>query len=153
MLFRSAYSYEAHRDLLTQVAHGSGLSAYGYANDAIGRRTSMSRSGSVFANPDALNYGYNSKSELTSAQSTSDPDYVYGYSYDSIGNRLTSSEKGAASTYTSNNLNQYTSIDITTPTYDYDGNMLTNGLGWAFAWDAESRIATQQSGTQRIDCK
>ena len=54
----TAWSYEPHRDLVTEVANGS-VSKYGYTNDAPGRRTSMSRSGSAFAVPDILTYGYN----------------------------------------------------------------------------------------------
>ena len=54
----TAWSYEPHRDLVTEVANGS-VSKYGYTNDAPGRRTSMSRSCSAFAVPDILTYGYN----------------------------------------------------------------------------------------------
>ena len=38
----STWSYEAHRNLVTQLTNGS-VSTFGYVNDVLGRRTSMSR--------------------------------------------------------------------------------------------------------------
>ena len=67
-----AKSYDANRNLLTQVkntAAGATVSQYDYANDALGRRTSVKNSGLAFSQiPDAFTlYGYNDRSELTSA--------------------------------------------------------------------------------------
>ncbi len=42
----SLYSYETNRDIETNITHGT-FASYGYANDAIGNRSSMSRVGSV----------------------------------------------------------------------------------------------------------
>jgi len=106
-------SYEPHRDLVTSVEHQVGqttLSAYGYSNDAIGRRTAMARSGTAFAAADTISYGYNDRSEVTSAESTlfDGNNYKYNYQYDPIGNRLSENHNGNISNYTANSLNQYT---------------------------------------------
>ena len=77
----TTWSYEQDRDLVMQVQNGT-ISIYGYTNDAIGRRTSMSRSGSAYANPDTIAYTYNDRSELTGAQSNVDSTYSYCYAYD-----------------------------------------------------------------------
>lgn len=132
------WSYEPHRNLITEVANGS-ISTFGYTNNAIGNRTSMNRSGSAFAAPDTLNYQYNSRSEVTGVNSTINEAYTYMYTYDSIGNRLTANESGIPYTYSSNALNQYTQINTEAPTYDADGNMLTNGT-WNYTWDSENRL-------------
>ena len=148
----TAWSYEANRDLVTQVANGS-VSTYGYANDALGRRTSMSRGGSVFTVPDILTYGYNDRSEVISAQSNVDENYAYSYSFDPIGNRLNSSLAGADWAYTTNNLNQYTQLvkgtDTWDPTYDDDGNMLTR-MGWTQVWNGENRLIETSRGDTRL---
>ena len=148
----TAWSYEANRDLVTQVANGS-VSTYGYANDALGRRTSMSRGGSVFTVPDILTYGYNDRSEVISAQSNVDENYAYSYSFDPIGNRLNSSLAGADWTYTTNNLNQYTQLvkgtDTWDPAYDDDGNMLTR-MGWTQVWNGENRLIETSRGDTRL---
>ncbi|MPM29932.1 hypothetical protein SDC9_76474 [bioreactor metagenome] len=148
----TAWSYEANRDLVTQVANGT-KSIYGYVNDTLGRRTSMSRSGSVFAAPDLLTYGYNDRSEVITAQSNVDANYVYGYNYDPIGNRNTANLTGTAWTYASNNLNQYTLLQFgsTTenPTYDFDGNMLTRE-GWTQSWNGENRMIQMVKGSAKL---
>ena len=148
----TAWSYEANRDLITQVANGS-VSTYGYTNDALGRRTSMSRGGSVFAVPDILTYGYNDRSEVISALSNADENYAYSYSFDPIGNRLNSSLAGADWAYTTNNLNQYTQLikgtDTWDPTYDDDGNMLTR-MGWTQVWNGENRLIETSRGDTRL---
>ena len=54
------------------TANSRGEAACGCVNDAIGRRTSMSRSGSAYATPDTISYTYNDRSELTGAVSNVD---------------------------------------------------------------------------------
>ena len=69
---------------------------------------------------------------------------TYGYVFDSIGNRITATNNADLAVYTANELNQYTNILCTSaplsePSYDDDGNMLTNGV-FSFAWDGENRL-------------
>lgn len=148
----TTWAYEAHRNLVAQVANGA-VSSFGYVNDALGRRTSMSRSGSAFAVPDVLTYGYNDRSEVISALSNANAAYNYNYNYDPIGNRNTANLTGTAWSYTSNNLNQYTMLQFgsTTenPTYDFDGNMLTRE-GWTQSWNGENRMFQAIKGNAKL---
>ncbi|WP_176014695.1 RHS repeat-associated core domain-containing protein [Victivallis sp. Marseille-Q1083] len=147
------YTYETARDLLPKVANGA-ISAFLYTNDALGRRTSMNRSGSAFTAADILSYTYNSYSELTGASSNNNASYSYNYTYDPIGNRKTAGLAGTNWTYTANNLNQYSALNQTgtvqNPTYDADGNMLTRD-GWTQTWNAENRMIKAEKGTAKLE--
>ena len=58
-------------------ARSRAFSIDGYVNDAVGRRTSMSRSGSAYSNLDTIFYAYNDRNELTGAVSNVDATYSY----------------------------------------------------------------------------
>ena len=158
-------SYESTRDLVTSIENKydtTTISKYEYSNDDLGRRTAMGKSGTAFSQSDSISYGYNDKSEVTSAVATNQTTYDYGFSFDPIGNRLTSttSETGTPVTrnYTANQLNQYTAIDTpaTTPTYDFDGNTTScelSATNWSFTWDAENRLIAAEKTGQRLEFK
>ena len=95
------------------------------------------------------NYGYDDKGQLTGAEkSAGDVSETYSYTYDGIGNRLTAQEGASQFSYTSNLLNQYTQVNTAQPTYDADGNMLTTGDGWTYAWNGENRLVrAEKDGT------
>jgi len=106
-------------------------------------------------------YGYDTKGQLLTAvredsQNTTLNDM--DYAYDGIGNRTEAEEDTVEKEYTSNLLNQYTSIETTsatppvteTPTYDADGNMLTNGP-WTYTWNTESRLTSATNGTTVLE--
>lgn len=114
-------TYEPNRNLLASIQTKFGAAtraSFGYVSDALGRRTSLTQSGDIFASYSggglSTTWGYNDRSEVTSSQtnylntSTAVLGRNFGYAYDPIGNRVTSSRDGASSTYTSNSLNQYT---------------------------------------------
>ena len=156
----TTWSYETNRDLITQVQNGT-VSTYGYVNDAIGRRTSISRSGSAHPTTDIISYTYNDRSELTGAQSNVVSTYSYSYSYDPIGNRITASEAGVPWTYTTNNLNQYTAATENNGqlnfSYDLDGSMTYRPVdatsGWTQIWNCENRMVETYKGTDRLAFK
>ena len=109
------YTYEQNRDLLTQVRNhinGGVISQYDYMNDALGRRTAITRSGSMMSETRTDYYGYNDRSELVSGiKDTAATNLTeYAYQYDDIGNRIESLDLGTNRTYTANALNQYTQI-------------------------------------------
>lgn len=87
-------------------------------------------------------YGYNPRSEVTSAiiQST----HTNRYEFDDIGNNRWVVANAVTNTYTANALNQYTVIDATSLAYDLDGNLLTNGI-WSYTWDTENRLTAVYS--------
>ncbi len=50
------------------------------------------------------------------------------YSYDAMGNRITTVINGVTTAYTSNNVNEYTSVGGVSYTYDADGNLTFDGV-------------------------
>ena len=153
--FARTVAYEDRRDLIAAVTNafnGGCVSAFAYVNDAVGRRTSIARSGTAFEPLSGAvdTYGYNSRSEVISSRRTLGDNPVWAfandYAYDPIGNRTSSAVydgNGVAvgSTYTANALNQYTLR--TDPeaafAYDDDGNMVSDGA-FAYAWNGENRM-------------
>ena len=150
------YTYEQSRDLLTEVknhVYDSDISVYGYVNDAIGRRTGISRSGTMMSESRTDAYGYNGRNELTSAvKSTASSTNLteYAYTYDDIGNRLASLDLGTNRIYVANSLNQYTSISNSAPyagetfipQFDLDGNqtLIKTATGtWSVTYNGENR--------------
>ena len=118
------------------------VSQYAYTYDAAGRRVACAKSGTAFEQSDAVNYGYNTRSELTNAIAAVDAAYRYGYNFDDIGNRKTSAERGTNSVYTASQLNQYTAVNDFTPTYDADGNetLVKTATGiWQITYNGENR--------------
>ena len=130
----TTWEYEPHRDLLTRVKntiYGAVASQYDYTNDIGGRRTQIAKSGTMMAQNEVQDYGYNTRDELISGQGLT-------YNYDDIGNRITAEGK----VYTANNLNQYTTIDTFEPQYDADGNqtLIKTSTGvWSVTYNAENR--------------
>lgn len=120
-------SYEPNRNLISAVTNRYGstvISAFDYANDEIGRRTAISRSGTAFDTPVRDAYGYNARSEVTSSRRTlaytpsqEVRGFSYDYAYDPIGNRTSSTEydhedSALVSSYTANALNQYSQRSV-----------------------------------------
>ena len=123
----------------------------------------MLRGGSIFTTADTVSYSYNTRNEVTSAQSA---DYDFDFSYDTIGNRTsaTSNETGSTVTtsYTTNELNQYTSITNPnqSPTYDDDGNCTSavlsspsggSSVPFSFTFNPENRLVSAESDTKRLE--
>ena len=75
--------------------------------------------------------------------------YNYAYNFDPIGNRLTANLAGTSYNYTANMLNQYTIVNSNQPTYDDDGNMLTNG-SWSYTWNGENRMVQAVNGNTKL---
>lgn len=144
-------TYEANRNLLASIQTKFSTvtkSSFAYTHDALGRRTSLTQSGELFASYQGggltTTWGYNDRSEVTSSQTnflgtnTAVLGRNFGYAYDPIGNRITSSRDGASSTYTTNSLNQYT--QRTDP-----GQVVATGLAPANATvTVNSQTATRQ---------
>ena len=96
---------------------------------------------SIACNTDS--FGYNDRSEVTAANIAG---VASCYNYDEIGNLLLSAANVETNLYTANNLNQYTSIlrdsvSPCEPSYDPDGNLLSDGV-FAFTYDAANRLKT-----------
>ena len=124
--FSRSVAYEPYRDLVSAITNRFGsrvISTFEYTNDAAGRRTAIKRGGDAMGPLSGVTdaYGYNVRNEVVSARRTLGGSPVAGFdedfAYDPIGNRISSTdydETGAArtSTYTANNLNQYTARTV-----------------------------------------
>jgi RHS repeat-associated protein len=65
------------------------------------------------------------------------------YKYDAAGNRITVKDSGATTNYSTNNLNQYTTVGGDAYTYDKDGNLASktaSGKTTTFSYDIENRL-------------
>ena len=137
-------SYEEKRDLLIGQLYkrsNTSVASRSYTYDTLGRPVtrSTSKDGSTVNDT----FGYNSRSELYTATVNNE---AYTYDYDNIGNRETAREVAeSATTYESNQLNQYTTIGDFEPTYDDAGNqtMVKTKTGiWTVVYNAENRPTT-----------
>jgi RHS repeat-associated protein len=145
------------RLLLTRVenkVNGNILSQYNYAYGERGERISVETTGEVEAWGNQLRHNlfrYNDRLEITNSipkqGSVSNPGLPVvseyrEYAYDPIGNRSTYQEAAqTATTYTTNNLNQYggTSYPTEEFLYDLDGNMISTGTT-THSFNIENRL-------------
>ena len=150
-------AWEANRDVLDTKENKVGstvISNYDYTVNSIGQRTDVNTSGSAFPALPTWAWAYDSLGQVISADSsvtTSDR----AYQYDAIGNRKKSTDSltlPSSDNYTTNALNQYSSLSINNqpstinPSYDFDGNAIAYPLPAApttnstLIWDAENRL-------------
>ena len=139
---------------------------YDYTVKGIGQRTEGEVSGQSFdraLNPErqtrahTYRYGYDALGQVvyqqalvTQADASLKNRRAEGriYQFDGIGNRTSSYDRartrnrshGDAVTYSSNALNQYTSINGQSTQHDESGNLLQDPEGRAYAWDGENRL-------------
>ena len=126
----------------------TGISGYGYTLNSRDERTRL-----TLTDGSAWDYTYDGIGQVTGGIKTDAaevPLASHAYTYDQIGNRLTSSSGLTVIQYTANLLNQYTAAGAETPTYDDDGNMLTNG-DWSYSWNTENRLIAAESATAKLE--
>lgn len=133
----TTWSYESHRNLITQINNG-GISIFDYINNATANRISTTHRGNAFSIPNTITYTYDNRNEIIGANYSIN-NHKDLYSYDSIGNRISITQAEKSFNYISNILNQYTVINAEEPTYDTDGNMLTWN-SWHMTWNADNRL-------------
>ncbi len=165
-------------DVLDSKENKSGANfilSYDDTVNSLGQRTGVEQAGTAFASARAIQWGYDSLGQVTSADHADTAQSRY-YAYDAIGNR-NESRKGTATdsggiitTYAANSLNQYTGITTTAgnpninPVHDLDGNQTTGPLAVNHAksveyiWDAENRLIQAKVngsvvGTYRYDAQ
>jgi len=144
----STYNYDASSrllDLINKKSTGTIISRFTYTYDNIGNRLTMT----------ALNgttqYFYDSISQLTKViyptGSTTD------YNLDAAGNRASVLTDGVPSTYSSNSLNQYASVNSDIYTYDPNGNMTTKTTvagTTTYTYDFENRLIQVVTPTEVV---
>ncbi|MCR5183976.1 MAG: RHS repeat-associated core domain-containing protein [Opitutales bacterium] len=155
-------TYESSRDLPVEIAYNDSVSNLlakrNYSYDSLGRVVSRTQTRGA-GTPRSDAFGYNSRSELTTATIGNDS---FAYNYDNIGNRNSATEAGTVSSYSTNNLNQYQAIVETvggtpsyfTPIHDADGNAIlvrTSTGVWQISYNAENRpVRFENVTTQTI---
>jgi RHS repeat-associated protein len=140
----TTYSYDAAGDvtqIVNYAADGSVSESFAYTYDANSRPVTVATLDGTWT------YGYDAVGELTHAvfQSTNSaiPNQDLSYTYDAAGNRVSTVVNGAIATYTTNGLDQYTTADGATFTYDADGNLVGQSKGgsqWTFTYDEENQL-------------
>jgi RHS repeat-associated protein len=110
----------------------------------------LSRDNLAFSN-DNETYSYNGLNQLISFTRGTE---TQSWSLDAAGNWSSFTTNGTTQTRTSNLQNQITTISgATTPTYDYNGNTLTDDNGTQYTYDAWNRMvkAVTTGGSTEID--
>ena len=143
----SSYSYAAAGQLLridNANPAGTIVSSLVYTYDLLGRRTGET------SNQGSWSYSYDANGQLVGADFTSsDPAVISNqsrqYVYDAAGNRISTLVNGVATSYSSNALNQYTSVGGAGYSYDADGNLLSDGLR-SYEYNSENRMIRASAG-------
>ncbi|MEO0416178.1 MAG: hypothetical protein AAF226_14620, partial [Verrucomicrobiota bacterium] len=177
------YSYENQRDLITTVHNqrrgpkpgaAATISRYDYTNDRLGRRSAVKYSGQVFeptfgiseSTPSSpsrgWDYGYNSRSEVTSSKPLNTEETMLTWQWDHLGNPISRTAGEQEENFRTNHLNQLIgisgSLDPLLPekeriaTYDEDGNTLSLPGRGEYVWDGNNRLiqATTPQGIVRF---
>lgn len=140
----STYTYDALDRVLT-VSHGfagSNTRTLGYAYDSVGNRKWTKRDS---ANGDV--FGYDANDQVVSTLlNVANPDTtapgVQTIFYDANGNRTSFAPYGTTDTYSTNNLNQYTTRNANNAAYNNNGSITTGVDGSTYTYDAQNRVLT-----------
>jgi RHS repeat-associated protein len=125
----TTYQYDADGNVLSLINYAAGggtiNSSFAYTYNALGLETSeVTLDG-------AWTYTYDADGQLTHAvfasTNPSVPSQDLAYNYDAMSNRLTTVINGVTTAYTTNNVNEYTSVGGVAETYDADGNLTYDG--------------------------
>lgn len=142
------YSFDS-ANRLTQIAQGASAASFGY--DAAGRRISL-----TLLNGVTMTYAYDSASQLAgiSYQLGQNTLGNLSYSYDLAGRRV---QEGGSFARTGlpqsisvtayNAANQLTQWGTATPTYDANGNMLSDGTN-SYTWDTRNHLVSLNMGAE-----
>jgi RHS repeat-associated protein len=147
----TTYQYDANGNVLHLVNYspsGTVDSRFDYTYNALGERTTMTTLDGKWT------YGYDQVGQLTSAVFASTNPAVSSqnltYAYDANGNRTQTVINGVTTSYTTNNLDEYTAVGTTTYQYDADGNLVKTISGSStttYAYDSLDRLVGMTTPT------
>ena len=130
-----SYSYGQVTGIYNYKADNSQLSFFEYEYDAFGNITKKKDKDGTWV------YTYDSQSQLISVK---EPDgTVINYTYDKAGNRVSETVSGTATTYSTNNLNEYTKVGGKDYSYDRNGNLISVKEGTnetVYEYDYQNRL-------------
>ena len=120
----TTYAYDADGNVLHLINYAPGgaiNSRFDYTYNALGLETSEATLDGTWT------YTYDADGQLIQAvfasTNPSVPSQDLAYSYDAMGNRITTVINGVTTAYTTNDMNEYTSVGGVNDTYDADGNL------------------------------
>lgn len=129
---RFTYDYDIANRLLNLRNDGNSWSeTFDYTYDKVGNRLTK-----TIDSTDVHDYTYDNIYQLTNVAYPDTNSVIYNY--DALGNRI-SVVNGGTTSYTSNNLNQYTSVSGVGFTYDDNGNLTGDGIN-SYVYDSQNRL-------------
>jgi RHS repeat-associated protein len=168
----TTYTYDA-ADRLLSIAHSNNsgsVQSFTYGLTAVGSRTYRTEAGaSIPSNRDS--YGYDVADQLIQVKYNHDlvtdsSSRQVDYAYDAAGNRQTmtndpdgsGSSAAVVTSYTTNDLNQYTGVGagLSLPSYDVNGNTthLATTLGesaWNYSFNAQNELIAGSNGAGTVN--
>ncbi len=150
---QSNFSYDANSRLLSVGHTLNSLVQFDYAYDKIGNRLNEQR----LHNPnrsrefiyDNLNRLTEDKTGQLAGNTIPSPTSQFQYVMDALGNRSRVNENATNTTYTNNNLNQYTTLSggiNAVLNYDDNGNLTADGAQ-TYQYDIENRLVSVDNGS------
>ena len=144
----TTYAYDS-RGNVSEVANfapdGSTVSKFDYTYDAQGNPLTITSAQGT------TTYAYDAAGQLVSVILPGGRTVTYAY--DAAGNRTTVTDSGTPTSYTTNNLNEYTAAGATTYRYDAAGNLIaqTDASGTtSYAYDQNGRLTQVVSPTAGV---
>lgn len=147
----ATYTYNAN-NWVTKVKHAIGvttLADFQYNFDNEGNRKFQEKLHDSFNSEE---YAYDDIYRVTtykqgtlSGGTIAIPSTQTQYNYDRHGSRTTTVTDSVTATYTSNNMNEYTSINGFSQTHDNNGNLTNDGVN-TYAYDTENRLISVNGG-------
>ncbi|MFI5460129.1 MAG: RHS repeat-associated core domain-containing protein [Isosphaerales bacterium] len=146
----TTYVYDADGNVLHLVNYAAdGItvdSRFDYTYNTLGEDTSMATIDGTWT------YAYDTTGQLVHAVFASTNPAIANqdltYVYDAVGNRVQTIINGVTTNYTSNSVNEYTSVGGTTYKYDADGNLIsqTDSTGTTtYSYDSLNRLVSVTS--------
>ncbi|MGO9917226.1 MAG: Ig-like domain repeat protein, partial [Isosphaeraceae bacterium] len=136
----TTYQYDADGnvlDLINYAPGGTVDSRFDYTYNSLGLETSEATLDGSWT------YTYDVDGQLIHAVFASTnpnvPSQDLAYNYDAMGNRITTVINGVSTAYTTNNMNQYTSVGGVADTYDADGNLTSDGTN-TYRYDSLNQL-------------
>lgn len=148
----SDYVYDAN-SRLTGITHTlNNIAAYQYAFDAVGNRLKEEQIHQPTASRQFIYDGLyrltNTKTGTLAGSMVPNPLSQIQYDLDALGNRQSVDADGLITTYTANNLNQYTSLsggESAMLSYDDNGNLISDGV-YNYDYDYENYLRSVDNG-------
>ncbi len=145
----TTYQYDADGNILHLVNYAPGgtiNSRFDYTYNLLGLETSEATLYGTWT------YTYDVDGQLIGAVFASTnstvPSQDLAYTYDAMGNRITTVINGVTTAYSTNDMNEYTSVGGVADTYDADGNLTSDGTN-TYTYNSLNQLigVTGPSGT------